>query len=893
MKAGDRGAATALALLAILLISWAGVSDDVRSLAGRGEIPVESRAGHGSTNSLATTPWPMFLRDPSHTGLSSYDTSANTGQLRWSFAVGSSVLGPATIGMGGILYFGSFGGTLYAVDPETGTEVWSLALGSPMYGSTAIASDGTIYAGTFDGRLHAIDPNGTIRWTVPTGRLFLSSPAIDLDGTIYVGAQDGRLYAIHPNGTVKWTFLTGHYVDASPAIGPDGTIYFGSHDNRLYALRPDGGLRWSFAIPAFPIQSSPSIALDGTIYFGAGDGNLYALNPDGTKKWSYSTGPGAVISSPAIDSDGTVYVGSSMSGYLHAVRPDGTMAWRFPTGGFIDSSPALSADGTVFVGSADYNLYAVHPNGTERWRFRTGGVISASPVISACGAVLIGSTEFYAIGPSACGQPNYAPRNANPPARVIVGLSQPLTLSVEVENRGGTAHSQATLAFHNASNAGAPFAVRHVPPVASGSTTGSFAATWISPAVAGTYLVLVDVDSGNAIAESDETDNLHLWTVEVVRGPLTSLVLGQPNVTAETPYVTSSTRLAFSVIDQSGVGIRKTDYRVNAGDWINYAAEGPFTLGSEGEHLVEWFSEDFAGNLESVATLAARVDNSPPMTQLSIGEPKAEGEGLFVTSSTLIAWSGTDRGVTPVGLDSTALRISNGGWSDWDSPRSPFRLTGQDGVRYVEYRSADRLGNQEEVRKATLVLDNTPPSTVLSPTTGPFAETAVFMLLAEDAGSGVGATEYRIDAGGWTNHSGGFTLAAGRHLVSFRSVDRLGNLEPEQTLELSVDGPRPATASSRNLKPLVAAVFAVALASFGMMSARRAPKGAASRRTLIPFVVTSLPFVLAEIATGVVSLFTGLLAIPPLWGAGMAVDLTIFSAGLVSSLLVQREKRPR
>lgn len=40
---------------------------------------------------LATSPWPMFLHDPAHTGLSPYDTSANNGSLKWKFATSGSV----------------------------------------------------------------------------------------------------------------------------------------------------------------------------------------------------------------------------------------------------------------------------------------------------------------------------------------------------------------------------------------------------------------------------------------------------------------------------------------------------------------------------------------------------------------------------------------------------------------------------------------------------------------------------------------------------------------------------------------------------------------------------------------------------------------------------------
>ncbi len=750
---------------------------------------VESLSPEGEVRALASTPWPMFHYDLRHTGLSPHDTSENTGELLWRTAGGDGWSSPA-IGSDGTIYVGSLGGSFHAVDPEDGNEAWNLALAGPFYSSPAVASDGTIYAGTFGGLLYAIEASGGIRWTVPTGRIFLSSPAIGPDGTIYVGAEDNRLYAVNPNGTVRWTFPTDHWVDSSPAIGPDGTIYFGSNDNRLYAVSPSGSELWSFSVPSYPIQSSPAIGADGTIYVGAGDGNVYALSPSGTKLWSFSTGPGAVISSPAIDSSGMIYVGASMGGYVYAIRPNGTMAWRFETGAMVLSSPAIGADGTIFVGSEDYNLYALNPNGTERWRFRTGGWVSASPAIAACGGVYFGSSDgnLYAIGPRTCRNSNYLPVNPNPGERSIVGLSLRLTMSVNVANSGAAARVPVTLAFYNASTPSVPFATFGVPPLPPGGTEGPFQVVWMSPAVPGTYEVVVEVDRDDAVAESNESDNLHTWTIDVRPGPVTDLVIGVPSYTADSTFITSSTALSFSVLDRGDVGIRMTAYRTDGGPWADYA--GDFSLAGEGRHLIEWHSEDGVSNFEAT-------------------------------------------------------------------------------------------------RSAFLLVDDTPPTT--TPTSGPgtYPSGSAFELIATDARSGVAGTEYRVDEGSWIAYDSPFLLPSGNHIVGFRSTDHLDNREPERTLAVRVISSP--TVSPANWKPLVAASFAVLLALVGAWSARRTPWQDGTGRAFRAFMYTSVPFVVAEVATGVVSLVTGFLSIPPLVGPGTAVDLTILIAGvLVSSYRARR-----
>lgn len=64
------------------------------------------------------------------------------------------------------------------------------------------------------------------------------------------------------------------------------------------------------------------------------------------------------------------------------------------------------------------------------------------------------------------------------------------------------------------------------------------------------------------------------------------------------------------------------------------------------------------------------------------------------------------------------------------------------------------------------------------------------------------------------------------------------------------------------------------------------------RRTLRAFAITALPFVLAEVATGVVSLFTSLLAIPPLVGPGTVEDLGILIAGVAVAVHRVRKWTP-
>jgi len=283
------------------------------------------------------------------------------------------------------------------------------------------------------------------------------------------------------------------------------------------------------------------------------------------------------------------------------------------------------------------------------------------------------------------------------------------------------------------------------------------------------------------------------------------------------------------------------------------------------------------------------VDDTPPATVPAIGAPTYSGTDTFVTSASTITLTATDGGVTPVGVTYTEYRIDGGPWNPYGAP---FTVA-VEGSHMVNFRSMDRLGSAEAPLAATLFVDDTPPATTITPGAGTYAELVAFALAATDAGSGVARTEYAVDGGSWITYTGQFTLAAGDHVIAYRSTDRVDNQEADREVSVHVGTPPP-PAKETNWKPLVAAVFAAILAVAGAWSSRRSPWTTGSRRQLRAFLLTAVPFVLAESATGVLSHLSGFLSIPPIIGAGTAVDVGILVAGLAVSVnRVRRAKPPR
>ncbi|MBI2263192.1 PQQ-binding-like beta-propeller repeat protein [Candidatus Berkelbacteria bacterium] len=384
---------------------------------------------------LADSPWPTYKGNNKNTGLSPYDTSRNTGQLKWEFITGGMIDSTPAIGSDGTIHFGSYDGYLYAVNPD-GSEKWKYAVAknnerAAVRGAVAIASDGTIYTvalhdladatGNIDGEvktfgsssgrgvIYAINPDGTLKWSYDKITQYNGippAPKIGNDGTLYIGTglftggdkPDGRLIAFRPDGTVKWTYDPPS--GGTVGIADDGTLYTtfqdDQHEMYVVALNPDGSTKWKYFVGK-GIDCAPAIAADGTIYVGSQDKHLYAINADGTLKWKFAA-TDWVESSPAIGPDGTIYVGTSEFGKdvnIYAINPDGTKKWSFPTGAGVYPSVAIGSEGTIYAGSRDGYFYAINPDGTEKWKFKPPGAKNGSVYQSTTSAAIDKDGTIY------------------------------------------------------------------------------------------------------------------------------------------------------------------------------------------------------------------------------------------------------------------------------------------------------------------------------------------------------------------------------------------------------------------------------------------------------------------------------------------------------------------
>ena len=317
-----------------------------------------------------------------------YALNAGTGELKWKFATGGEHrftapgihgIQPVTETMpdpfdvflsspvlaGGLVYFGSGDGNVYALDAQTGALRWKFATGDVVHATPALA-DGAVYIGSWDRNLYALEAvTGNLLWKFQTGddpkqhnQIGLPSSAAVSGGVVLFGCRDGHFYAVDAKtGRLKWS-EDNHmgWVIASPAVR-GGTVYFPTSEGTQFKAIEiaTGKLAWRTVNKAISF-SSPAIAGD-SICFGSHDGWLRALDlKTGEVKAQFASDGNRQNSARYIDAEGKLN--------MPAIYPDSTLDGiivgldRMYSLGSILSSPVVAA-GVVYFGSTDGNLYAV------------------------------------------------------------------------------------------------------------------------------------------------------------------------------------------------------------------------------------------------------------------------------------------------------------------------------------------------------------------------------------------------------------------------------------------------------------------------------------------------------------------------------------------------------
>ncbi|MDH3976294.1 MAG: Ig-like domain-containing protein [Deltaproteobacteria bacterium] len=329
----------------------------------------------------------------------------------------------------------------------------------------------------------------------------------------------------------------------------------------------------------------------------------------------------------------------------------------------------------------------------------------------------------------------------------------------------------------------------------SGVASTSYSIDGGTPLPYGVFTVAAEGEHVVSYSAVDNVNNAemaqHLSFTVDNSAPVSELtVTGAQHVSGGISYVRQDSVFNISASDNLA-GVSLTEYRVDGGNWAAYA---PFTIAAEGSHLIEYRSADNVGNMEAVKALSVITDNTPPLTSISVGNPKFDdGRGNFyVTASTEYTLTATDK---LSGAASTEYRIDGGPWTAY----APFTIAAE-GSHLIEYRSADNVGNMEGVKSLFVIVDNTPPETAITFSDQVFGDGQTIYitgrtevaLSATDNLSGVKETYYLFDGQAVPQkYSGPFQLDAlgyGSHVIRYYSMDKVDNAEAEKRITVVVIG---------------------------------------------------------------------------------------------------------
>jgi len=313
---------------------------------------------------------------------------------------------------------------------------------------------------------------------------------------------------------------------------------------------------------------------------------------------------------------------------------------------------------------------------------------------------------------------------------------------------------------------------------------GTVANTAVGSAKVGLYAFGV----GQTVSKTAKFDFFHpTWGQAADTTPPVTTATTDPATPGPAGWFTGPVSVVLTATDDREPG--RTEYAVDGGAWSPYTV--PVAV-AEGAHTIGYRSVDKAGNVETARTLDVRVDTVAPSTRAAFAEP---GDGGWHRGAVPVTLTATDAGS---GVEAVEYALDGGPWTAYTTP---VDITG-DGTHALLYRAKDRAGTVEADKAATVKIDGTGPTLLVSG----IADGRIYgdsqdlriSWQAVDSTSGVRTTVGRLD--GEVFRSGAlqplYELPLGIHRLVAEATDQAGN---RTTKEIAFG----VTTSSRDVANLI------------------------------------------------------------------------------------------
>ena len=285
--------------------------------------------------------------------------------------------------------------------------------------------------------------------------------------------------------------------------------------------------------------------------------------------------------------------------------------------------------------------------------------------------------------------------------------------------------------------------------------------------------------------------------------PLTTIQI--TGAVGDNGWYRSTVGVNISVTDStSGPAPDEVYYRLNSGPWIKGNTVG---ISTDGDHVLEHYGVDLAGNRGQPVESAVRVDTTPPTAPTGLTPSPTVWTNLDRFS---ISWTSPADTSGVAGayykLDAEPAHNTDGIYVPNGTRIDNIGVLTA-GRHSITVWLRDMAGNTSFLNRAARInaflYDPLPPTTNTSlegtlGNDGWFTSPVTVTFTTEDqAGlSGVSGVAYRLNGSGWITRTGAATTSAlvstpGKHVVEYRGMDAAGNVEAVRSLTVRMDNQPP------------------------------------------------------------------------------------------------------
>ena len=295
-----------------------------------------------------------------------------------------------------------------------------------------------------------------------------------------------------------------------------------------------------------------------------------------------------------------------------------------------------------------------------------------------------------------------------------------------------------------------------------------------------------------AVDRAGNIEENKMFFVMVSNPPKTDVRIDSPSYYSEilkATVITSASTISLVVVGDTAQ-VARIEYRLDTETvWNTYT--GPFTIPTEGVHIISCYAFDTMGNAELIPNMfTVIVDNSPPSTQLTLVGPQHGTAPAYITSGTMIRLTAYD---TFAGVNRIGYKIDGSEWKSDTSSIINISFESEE-THTILFHAIDNLGNIEETKSISVFVDNTAPTITINIFYSKEDTFTINILVSDNAdsnprifaslvSSATGAGTIPIYSGYWETEP--FIVPSGEWILTVYAKDFVGNVSTESRGPLS------------------------------------------------------------------------------------------------------------